>query len=63
MQFYENVTFFRDALGLEGAHKEAKAKVAQHINVAFKQAQGAEQWIRQGVRQNKGELCQFSARS
>jgi wobble nucleotide-excising tRNase len=46
-------------LGLEGAHKEAKAKVAQHINAAFQQAQGAEQWIRQGVRQNKGELCQF----
>jgi len=46
-------------LGLEGAHKEAKAKVAQHINATFQQAQGAEQWIRQGVRQNKGELCQF----
>lgn len=46
-------------LGLEGAHQEAKAKVAQHIKVAFQQAQGAEQWIRQGVRQNKGELCQF----
>lgn len=46
-------------LGLEGAHKEAKAKVAQHINAAFQQAHGAEQWIRQGVRQNKGELCQF----
>lgn len=46
-------------LGLEGSHKEAKAKVAQHINSAFQQAQGAEQWIRQGVRQNKGELCQF----
>lgn len=46
-------------LGLEGAHKEAKAKVAQHINAAFQQAQGAEQWIRQGVRQNKGGLCQF----
>lgn len=46
-------------LGLEGAHKEAKAKVAQHINAAFQQAQGAEQWIRQGVRQNKGKLCQF----
>ena len=45
--------------GLEGAHKEAKARVAQHINSAFHQAQGAEQWIRQGVRQNKGELCQF----
>jgi wobble nucleotide-excising tRNase len=46
-------------LGLEGAHKEAKARVAQHINSAFHQVQGAEQWIRQGVRQNKGELCQF----
>ena len=46
-------------LGMEGAHKEAKAKVAQHINAAFQQTQGAEQWIRQGVRQNKGELCQF----
>lgn len=46
-------------LGLEGAHKEAKAKVAQHINAAFQQAQGAELWIRQGTRQNKGELCQF----
>lgn len=46
-------------LGLEGAHKEAKAKVAQHIDEAFQQAQGAEHWIRQGVRQNKGDLCQF----
>jgi wobble nucleotide-excising tRNase len=46
-------------LGLEGAHKEAKAKVAQHITAAFQQAQGAEQWIRQGVRQNKGDLCQL----
>lgn len=46
-------------LGLEGAHKEAKASVAQHINTAFQQTQGAEHWIRQGVRQNKGELCQF----
>ncbi len=46
-------------LGLEGAHKEAKAKVAEHINTAFQQTQGAELWIRQGVRQNKGELCQF----
>lgn len=47
------------ALNFEGAHKEAKAKVAQHINAGFQQPQGAEQWIRQGVRQNKGELCQF----
>lgn len=46
-------------LGLEGAHEEAKAMVAQHISSAFQQAQGAERWIRQGVRQNKGELCQF----
>lgn len=46
-------------LGLEGAHKEAKANVAQHINAAFQQAQGADQWIRQGIRQNKGKLCQF----
>lgn len=47
------------ALGLEGTHKEAKAKVAQHINSAFHHAQETEQWIRQGIRQNKGELCQF----
>lgn len=46
-------------LGLEGAHKEAKARVAQHINSAFQLTQGAEQWIRQGVRQNDGHLCQF----
>lgn len=46
-------------LGLDGTHKEAKAKVAQHISATFQQAQGAEQWIRQGIRQNKGELCQF----
>jgi len=46
-------------LGLEDFHKEAKAKVAQHVNAAFHQAQGAESWIRQGIRQNKGELCQF----
>lgn len=46
-------------LGLEGAHEEAKARVAHHINATFQQTQGAEQWIRQGVRQNKGDLCQF----
>jgi|GEM_PF-1206257 len=46
-------------LGLEGAHKEAKAKVAQHISATFHQDQGAEQWIRVGVRQNMGGLCQF----
>lgn len=46
-------------LGLEGAHEQAKVEVSQHINATFRQAQGAEQWIRQGVRQNKGEFCQF----
>lgn len=46
-------------LGLEGVHKEAKAKVAHHISAAFQEAQGAELWIRQGVRQNKGDLCQL----
>jgi wobble nucleotide-excising tRNase len=46
-------------LGLDDVHKDAKAKVAQHINLAFQDSQGAEQWIRQGARENKGELCQF----
>lgn len=46
-------------LGLEGTHKEAKEKVTQHIEATFKQAKGAEHWIREGVQQNKGELCQF----
>lgn len=46
-------------LGLDGVHKEAKAEVSQHINVAFQQPQGAEQWIRLGIRENKGEQCQF----
>jgi wobble nucleotide-excising tRNase len=49
-------------LGLEGTHKEAKAKVAQHIEATFHQSNGAEQWIRQGVQHNKGELCQFCGR-
>jgi wobble nucleotide-excising tRNase len=52
-------------LGLEGTHKEAKTRVAQHINAAFQKVQYTEQWIqpeqwiRQGVRQNNGKLCQF----
>lgn len=44
---------------LESAHKEAKARVAEHIAATFQQSQGAEQWIREGVKQSKGELCQF----
>jgi wobble nucleotide-excising tRNase len=46
-------------IGLEGVHQEAKVRVGHHISAAFQEAQGAELWIRQGVRQNKGDLCQF----
>ena len=46
-------------LGLEGVHEEAKAQVTQHINMAFQTPHGAEQWIRQGIRENKGDHCQF----
>lgn len=46
-------------LGLDGTHKEAKRKVALHIEATFQQSKGAENWIREGVQQNNGELCQF----
>lgn len=59
--FSDGLKALNQTLGLclEGIHREAKTQVAHHINAAFQQAEGAEQWIRQGVRQNKGELCQF----
>ncbi len=60
-QFSDGLKQFNETLsaGLEGAHKEAKAIVAQHISASFQSDQGAEQWVREGIRQNKGEVCQF----
>ncbi len=44
---------------LESHHKEASLKVSNHIEVNFKNAQNAENWIRQGLVQNNGQCCQF----
>lgn len=61
VDFSDGLNALNQALehGLEGTHKEAKEKVSHHIEAAFQQSKGAEHWIREGVQQNKGELCQF----
>lgn len=51
------------SLSLESHHKEAQRKVSDHIAAHFKTSAGAEAWIREGIEQNKGELCQFCGQS
>ena len=43
----------------EGGHEEAKKAVSNHIENCFKDVQGAEAWIRQGLVKAKGEDCLF----
>ncbi|MEE4889726.1 AAA family ATPase [Pseudomonas alliivorans] len=43
----------------EGVHEEAKKAVSHHIEKCFKEVQGAEAWIRQGLNQAQGEECLF----
>lgn len=47
------------ATSLESHHNDAKEKLANHIKQNFKNIDGAESWIRTGVDQNLGEMCQF----
>lgn len=43
----------------EGVHEEAKKAVSNHIEKCFKETQGAEAWIREGIGQVKGDDCLF----
>ncbi len=44
---------------LKTHHEEASKLVTEHIAGTFSGKEGAEAWIQQGLRQNKGESCQF----
>lgn len=58
MGFLDEIdTCFRSSLEIH--HQAAREKLAEHIKEHFKNEYGAELWIRQGVEQNLGEICQF----
>ncbi len=40
-------------------HIAARQKVTDHIQLHFKEIENSENWIRQGLKQNNGESCQF----
>jgi wobble nucleotide-excising tRNase len=44
---------------LESHHEEAKKALSEHIQATFAEPLTAENWIRTGLTQNKGEKCQF----
>jgi len=44
---------------IETHHEEARKVLEEHTANHFRDPQGAERWIREGLDQNKGEICQF----
>jgi wobble nucleotide-excising tRNase len=48
---------------LDSHHEDAKEVVSAHIAQNFRETHGAEEWIRRGLQQTNGEICQFCGQS